>query len=548
MFSRRSVPALLGVLLLLLAPLSRSADDRTSASGALALEAGLEVAPVVVDGHMLFRVAGIESTFPAQLRAERIAKRIEALGDAAEFDPKKLRVVPVGNDQVIKYGEALVVAVTDADSRVIGISVEELGNAYLQRIDQAVAEYRTEREGGFLRRALLRLGAALVVALVAALVIVYGTRFLQDIVERRYRSRVQAVGIQSFQIVRAERIWALWGGMLTGARVLGLGVLALSFLDFALAQFPWTRQFALGLAALLLDPLRKVGGGLVGAFPDIVFLVVVAVVVRYGLRVLRLFFVEVERGRVTLHDFDRDWAMPTYKLVRLLVIAFALIVAYPYIPGSGSEAFKGVSLFLGVILSIGSTTAIANVVAGYALTYRRAFKVGDRIKVGDVLGDVCDARLQVTHVRTPRNEEVILPNSHLLNNPIVNYSAFAREGGVAITVLAGIGYETPWRQVEAMLLEAARRTTGVLRDPAPFVFYLGLGDFAVNYELNAFIRDAQEMLPLHARLSRNVLDVFNEYGVQIMTPHYMGDTAQAKVVPPADWYLPPAQPPANSAP
>jgi small-conductance mechanosensitive channel len=255
----------------------------------------------------------------------------------------------------------------------------------------------------------------------------------------------------------------------------------------------------------------------------------------------RLFFDAVARGSVTLDGFDREWAQPTYKIVRAAIIALALIVAYPYVPGSQSDAFKGVSLFLGVVLSLGSSSAIANIIAGYMMTYRRAFRIGDRVKIGQFIGDVIEFRLQVTHLRSFKNEEIIVPNSQILTSEVLNYSSIARTKGLILHTEVGIGYETPWRQVEAMLLVAADRTPGLLSDPRPFVWLKKLGDFAVTYELNAYCRDVHAMGRLYTALHRNILDVFNEYGVQIMTPAYENDPQTPKVVARQDWYAPPAR-------
>jgi len=186
---------------------------------------------------------------------------------------------------------------------------------------------------------------------------------------------------------------------------------------------------------------------------------------------------------------------------------------------------------------------VANSLAGYTLIYRRAFKVGDRIKVGDVVGDVVEMRQQVTHLRTPKNEEVTIPSSMILNSHVVNYSSLASENGLILHTAVGIGYETPWRQVEAMLIEAANRTKGLKREPPPFVLQTDLGDFAVTYEINAYCEKPQEMARLYTALRRNILDVFNEHGVQIMTPNYVADTQQPKVVPNEQWYAAPASPP-----
>jgi small-conductance mechanosensitive channel len=219
---------------------------------------------------------------------------------------------------------------------------------------------------------------------------------------------------------------------------------------------------------------------------------------------------------------------------------FTAIVAYPYIPGSGSEAFKGISIFLGVIFSIGSSSFVSNTIAGYALTYRRVFKIGDRVKIEDVVGDVVQTRLQVTHLRSLKNEEVIVPNSLIVNSQVVNYSSLARKQGLILHTTVGIGYETPWRKVEAMLLLAAKRTPGLLREREAFVLLKALGDFSITYEVNAYCDDAQAMVGLYSALHRNILDVFNEHAVQIMTPAYECDPEQPKIVPKEQWFVAPA--------
>jgi len=228
------------------------------------------------------------------------------------------------------------------------------------------------------------------------------------------------------------------------------------------------------------------------------------------------------------------------------VIAFGVVIGYPYIPGSSSDAFKGVTIFIGVLLSLGSSSVIGNIMAGYTLVYRRAFKVGDRVKINDHVGDILERRILVTRLQTLKNEEVIIPNSEILNTHVVNYSSMAKEQGLILHITAGIGYETPWRQVEAMLLEAASRTPGVSKKPPPFVLQLALGDFCVTYELNAYSNQPNEMTKVYTLLSQNILDVFNEYGVQIMTPAYMADTEQPKLVPKDQWFIPPAKPPENT--
>jgi small-conductance mechanosensitive channel len=498
------------------------------------------LAPVVVDGRTLFKVRGSEA-FPAAARAEAIAARLVAIardpGIAA--DTLALEERPLGS--TIVDGGRVVMTVLEADARVEGIERAVLAQIQLQQLKQALVRYRADREPGVLMR-----GAGYAAAALAALAVgLYGLlrlrRRIDAALERRYRARLDDLKIAGFKVLHAERLWGgLRGAVAAVAWLLALAGIYLA-LDFALLQFPTTRGFAVGLLDLLLDPLTTMGRGLLASIPSLVFLAILVLVTRYVLQTLRLLFGAIEQGSVNLKGFDRDWSWPTYRIVRLLVLAFAVVVAVPYIPGSSSEAFKGVSLFLGIVFSLGSTSIIANIIAGYSMTYRRAFRVGDRIKIGDIVGDVTEVRLQVTHVRSLKNEEVVIPNSVILNSAVVNYSTLASTRGVILHTTVGIGYETPWRQVEAMLLMAAERTSRLLREPPPYILQKSLGDFAITYELNVHCDRPGEMNAIYTELHRNILDVFNEYGVAIMTPAYVNDTEQPKVVPKEQWYAAPAR-------
>jgi small-conductance mechanosensitive channel len=249
-------------------------------------------------------------------------------------------------------------------------------------------------------------------------------------------------------------------------------------------------------------------------------------------------FAGIGQGAIVINGFDAEWAIPTFRILRFFIIAFALVVAYPYIPGSESMAFKGVSVFLGVLFSLGSSSFISNVVAGYSMTYRGAFKIGDLIKIDDHFGYVVEQKLLVTRLRSPKNEEIVIPNSLMLNSNIINYSKRASDPGLILHTTVGIGYETPWRQVEAMLKEAADRTEGLLKQPPPYVLQKSLGDFAVNYEINAYCNDVPRLQRIYTNLHQNILDVFNENNVQIMTPAYEGDPEIPKVVPKDQWFTP----------
>jgi small-conductance mechanosensitive channel len=547
----RSLRAGLFVLGLLLSatPLHAQAPAPNQQAGEQSDEAAIAPAatePVILDSVTLFRVRG-SASFPAAARAAAVGARIEEIARDSRIavDTIKVEERPLGS--AIVAGDKVLAYVVDADARVEGIERKVLASLYADTISRAIARYRSEREPQA-----LAVSAAYATAAVAMLAIVlFGLWRLYRRVDLRlalrYRARLDDLRIKGFKVFQAEQLAAAIRRAVGAVHVLAAIVCVYLALQFALSQFPVTRGAAAGLLDLLISPLATMGSGLVAAIPDLVFLAILALVTRYVLKTMRLFFGAVEYGSVKISGFDADWATPTYRIFRLLVIAFALVVAYPYIPGSHSDAFKGISLFIGVIFSLGSSSFVANIIAGYAMTYRRAFRVGDRIGVGDVFGDVTQIRLQVTHLRTPKNEEIVIPNSTLLNSHVTNYSTLAKSNGLILHTTVGIGYETPWRQVEAMLLMAAERTPDVLREPAPFVLQKSLGDFAVTYELNAYCDRPAEMNRIYTELHRNILDMFNEYGVAIMTPAYEGDTEQPKVVPKARWYAAPARAPGESA-
>ena len=542
--SRRSRPWLL-VSMLILICVSAVAQETSSASSEPVVEedaALVQTAPVVIDGMNLFSVRGV-SAYPAEKRAETIAKRIRTLAADRSFSPQSLRLEesPIGTQ--IMAGKQFVMIVVNADARLEGDDRHVIATVYMKRISEAIDDYRQERAPDRLVTQVIYACASTSALLLGLWLGIRISRRLRSFFERRFKARVRGFQIQSFYLVEAERMWQLLNGALSFLGALVVLVACYIYLQYVLSLFPWTRGFAIGLLAILIDPLRTMGRGLLEAVPDLVFLAVLCVITYYLLKMIRLFFTAVEKGTVTLSGFDAAWGPPTYRLVRVAVIAFALVVGYPYIPGSSSQAFKGVSLFVGVVFSLGSTSLIGNMIAGYSMAFRRTFKVGDRVKIGSHVGKVEQTGLMVTYLRTPWNEMVVVPNSIIVNGDVINYSMLASNDGLILHATVGIGYETSWRQVEAMLLEAAGRTPGLLREPPPFVWQRSLGDFAVTYEINAYCNEPGAMLQLYNALHQNIQDVFNEYGVQIMTPAYRDDPEQAKIVPKDQWFTPPARPP-----
>jgi small-conductance mechanosensitive channel len=505
-------------------------------------EPEIATAPVVIDGVTLFRVRGV-SSLSAEARAQRIRNNFVSVAEDPAIPLDGLRTVESDGMTLIQAGGVTIAGVLDADASLEQVRRNELATAHLVQIRQAIDAYRTARSPSAWRAAA---GGALLAtaALAAAMVALFWFwGWIDRVLKRRLDARVRAVESKSFELMRADQIWdAVRKALLTVRLVLILGIL-LIYVGYVLAQFPGTRGMARNLAAFAADPLRVMGNGIITNLPGLVFLTVLFVVVRVALRLIRVFFDLLRHDRAHIEGFDSDWAEPTYKIVRVVVVAFALIVAFPYIPGSDTEAFRAVGLFAGVLFSLGSSSALSNIIAGYMLTYRRALKVGDRVQIGSALGDVVQTRMQVTHLRSYKNEEIILPNSQILSTEVVNFSSLSRAQGLILHTEVGIGYETPWRQVEAMLLAAAARTEGLKKEPGPFVLVKRLGDFAITYEINAYTSEIQAMNRLYTALHQHILDIFNEHGVQIMTPAYEGDPEVPKVVALENFYVAPAAAP-----
>ena len=424
------------------------------------------------------------------------------------------------------------------DAEVENLSIETFTNLIKRKIGTTIELYRIARSQPVLvKKSLNALGAAILLTVIL-IFLLWLFRKLNRVLQNRIQRRIESVENKSFKLIQSGQLWKAFNILFKTLRIAVSVLLIAVFLNYILGLFPWTNNIATYTLKLFLDPIISMGKGILHFLPSLAFLIVIFLVTRYLLKLIKLLFTGLQNGDIVIGNFYPDWAMPTFRILRILIIAFAVVIAYPYIPGSSSSAFKGVTVFMGLLLSLGSSSFISNVIAGYSLTYRRAFIRGDRIKVNDSDGFVEEQSLLVTRLRSIKDEEIVIPNSVLINSSIINYSSHAKELGLILHTVVGIGYETPWRQVDAMLKMAADRTEGLLKDPPPFVLKLSLGDFAVNYEINVYCSDVSRMHIYYTALHQNILDVFNENKVQIMTPAYVMDPPEPKVVPEDQWNTP----------
>jgi small-conductance mechanosensitive channel len=495
------------------------------------------VAPVKVDGEVLVLVRGT-TTFPAEERAAIISRNIRVAAANYSISTDSLRIFPVADHLEIFAGPVFIMNVYEGDAKIEHLPVETFANLAKRKIATTIELYRIARSEPVLMKKSLKALGAIVLLIVSLILLFWLFRKLNRVFQNRIQKRIESVESRTFKLIQSGQLWKVFHILIKTLRIAITVLLTAFVLNYILGLFPWTNNIATYTLKLFLDPVISIGNGILRFIPSLAFLIVIFFLTRYLLKLIKLLFTGLQNGDMVIKNFYPDWAMPTFRILRTLVIAFALIIAYPYIPGSDSSAFKGVSVFLGLLLSLGSSSFVSNVIAGYSLTYRRAFKRGDRIKVNESEGFVEEQTLLVTRLRSIKNEEIVIPNSLLINSSIVNYTSRTTGNELVMHTMVGIGYETPWRQVDAMLKKAADRTKGLLKDPPPYVLKLSLGDFAVNYEINVFCSDASRMHFFYNDLHQNILDVFNENNVQIMTPAYVMDPSQPKVVPEDQWDTP----------
>jgi small-conductance mechanosensitive channel len=318
-------------------------------------------------------------------------------------------------------------------------------------------------------------------------------------------------------------------------------VVVYSTLTFVLRRFPYTRPWGESMRGFLFTTVEDLALGVVNAIPGLFTVALIVLITRFILRLLGIWFNAVEAGRTRVQWLYPETAQTTRRLVTVLMWLFTIVVAYPYLPGSQTDAFKGVSVFLGLMLTFGSSGLVNQVMSGFMVTYSRAVRVGDYVRIGDVEGTVLHLGILSTKLKTFRGEEATIPNSVVVSQTTTDYSRFAEVNETFTPTSVTIGYDTPWRQIHAMLLLAAERTPGVRVEPKPYVLQEALQDFYVKYTLFVCL-DAQDqryftLNILHAQIQ----DLFNEYGVQIMSPNYLADPASPKLVAKKDWYASPAR-------
>lgn len=530
------------------APLSQASGQASSqavpqASRAARPEAALEEPATL---HLANRpILTLQTSFLGMTPAERV-RRAEANIEQAlrGSGPGRVttRSTPEGELILIDGVMTIVLHAADADA-LTGDTLATLTDRTVAALNLAIAE---TQEGRNTRSLLISLAWVLGATAVAG-ALLWALSHLRDaalrLLERFLDTKTRKLA--DAQVLRRGRVRQAVGHLDT-ALSWGLGLLvAYGWLSFSLQQFPYTRPWGEGLRRFLVEVVLDLGRGIVHAVPGLVVAGLILLLARAVVGLLARMFLRIETGHLTVGWLRPDAAAPTRRVASWVIWIFALAMAYPYLPGAETEAFKGMSVLVGLMLSLGASSFVAQVAAGLILTYSNTLRKGEYVRVGEHEGTVVEVGAFNTRIRTGLGEEVVLPNNIIANGATKNYSREVQGPGYIVDTVVTIGYDTPWRQVEAMLIEAARRTPGVLDAPAPCVYQTALTDWYPEYRLVAQAIPAQPRprAEVLSALHANIQDVFNEHGVQIMSPHYVLDPHEPKLVPKAKWFTPPAQGP-----
>ena len=475
--------------------------------------------PVVVEGDTLFYLYTKRGGYTPLQRAEMIDAAIMQLGKRFTLHPDSVYIESSDIVTDLMYGNKVIASFTDQDGLWEGRSREQLATDKRKIVVQKLKELKEEHSLWQLGKRILYFVLVLAGQYLLFWLTGWLFRKLKVRIQKLKDTRLKPISIQNYELLDTQRQVNLLIFLSNLLRYVIMLLQLLITVPLLFAIFPQTKGLAYQIFSYIWNPIKNILVGIVDYIPNLFAILIICFAVKYLVRLVHYLSREVEAGRLKFGGFYPDWAMPTYHIIRFLLYAFMIAMIYPYLPGAKNGVFQGISVFVGLIISLGSSTVIGNVIAGLVITYMRPFKLGDRIQLNDTIGNVIEKTPLVTRIKTPKNEVVTIPNSFIMSSHTVNYSASAREYGLIIHSEVTIGYDVPWRQVHQLLIEAALNTPGVIDDPRPFVLETSLSDWYPVYQINAYIREADKLAQIYSDLHQNIQDRFNEAGIEIMSPH-----------------------------
>ena len=499
----------------------------------------VQEAPVLLDGRTIFTIKAALGEFSPEQRAKDTSSTLEKIAQDYSVAIDSLRLDSIEGLQIIQAGDILIAGFGQADAKVANLTTAELAAQRLAEIKTAISDYRETRTQENLVKDLLK---ALVSTIAAVFAIYLLNRLLPSFFQRIknwQQQRVNSINIQGLQFLSSSQINTTLATSFRIIRFFLILFILYLYIPFLLSCFPSTRALGIQLLDTFWSSVNLILGGLINYIPNVIIIAIIVFLAYYAIRFAKIFFIAIKRNRIQISGFYSEWAEPTSNIVQFLIVALAGILIFPYLPASDSPGFQGVSVFVGALITLGSTTVIGNFMSGIFLIYTRAFQLGDVIQANGQTGRVVEKTILSTRIMTPDNEVITIPNASLFVSDITNYSSVIRDKKEPLVIKTTItlGYDVPWRKVYEVLTEAAKSTTGIVKDPKPFVWQTSLDDFYVSYVLKASILEPENMGLIYSQLHQNIQDKCNESDIEILSPHYSAIRDGHQTTIPAD-YLP----------
>jgi small-conductance mechanosensitive channel len=470
--------------------------------------------PVLLGHDTLFLIYTKFGPFTAQERAGAISKRLSDIARIVGFNPDTLLIFTNEASSDIMYSEKTILSITDKDALFHESTSDSIAQQYMVTIKKAILEYRKNRSLVHYAIQSGQIFGILVLAILGIFLIRRLFTVFRKYIDKNSSRFIKGLHIKTVSLVSKEMQYKTTFQALRLIEFCVYIVIGFITLPFIFNVFPATKQISSILLDWTLSPVKNLFSAIIHYLPNVFNILVIIIVSQLVIKLLKKIFEEIEKGTLKFHGFYEEWARPTFNIAKFLVYVLTFVMIFPYLPGSDSPIFKGVSVFLGLLFSLGSTSAISNIVAGLVITYMRPFKIGDRIKIGEVIGDVLEKNMLVTRLQTIKNEIITMPNSTILSGHTINYSTNGKDAQLLLHTSVSIGYDVPWRTVHKLLID------GISANSEPFVLQKSLDDFYVSYELNAYTTSPQKMASIYSLLHQNIQDRFNDAHVEILSPHY----------------------------
>lgn len=477
----------------------------------------LEKTPVIVFHDTLFNVYGNIGSFTSNQRAKSIEKKIAILADNYLFEGDSIKLVDTGNYLNLMYENEILMSVDTIQATQEKKTKIQAGQFYKEQI---IASVELQQHSTSWQQILLQIAGTLGIIIAEIFIIkylYYCYRIAKVMIWRQRGKKIKGI----FGIIDDHRAMLMTISIAKVIRFLVILIFLYMGLLAIFKLFPFTKHISDQLLDYVMSPLKSVGRSVKSYMPKLFTILVIVFIFKYIQKFVRSLAEKIATNKISIKGFYPDWAFPTYNIISALMFIFMFILIFPYLPNSDSSIFQGVSVFAGIVISLGSTSVIGNLVAGLVITYMRPFKIGDRIRLGEYTGDVLEKTALVTRIKTPKNEIVTIPNSNIMSAHTVNYSQSAKEHGLILYTTIAVGYDVPWQKVHEMLYEVANRTEHVLKRQKPFILQDQFRDFYVDYQLNVYIKEAKLTAKIYSDLRQHAQDVFAENGIEMASPHYI---------------------------